>query len=212
MGLKKITEEQWNAFVSQLKPLDIIFEETHEFWSWGTLTKFGTGNSDTLDPSHVFLTGRLPETIEADGKAVNVHNIQEYKKAVMEAKNRLVVFRCDIVQGATPEQIKKGIEIIYLQVGTKYDGGANAGHATRGIIKKLFGWLDFIMEKIPNIFADKKKLNCSQSVRTWFDDFHKFLDAGANNRLSDKNTEKETPETLQERIHYIADFIADTAA
>lgn len=204
----KMTQEQWIEFCKRLSPADVLFVETKNFFDVGTLIQWGTGNGNWLDPAHAFQyvggdgNGR---TIEADGKAVNWHIIDEYRDKVMKGDNRLVVMEAK--EALTVPELELIKKVWAEQHGKKYDIPALIGFGFYGIINRIFPPLGGLMRKfMRNPLAGKDMYVCSRQVRTSFKLVKRIYEVLTKGKFE----ESETPESLCERINLTHKLKMDT--
>ncbi len=160
------TKEDCIKFAKAMQSCDDFYVEGKDFVA--KLVQFGTGNGKgynniPFDPNHVgiYIGEGQGKTIEADGKKVAYHLIEDYFNNLIAGKVRIVVLR---IKNITGEQIEKKKRAIKSQLGQEYNMTVNFWFGIWGLIKKIpviGGGLGWIASKIRNPGYKPNSPNCS---------------------------------------------------
>jgi len=202
MGFKKMSDEKITELFKSLMPADIIFVEADNIVGW--LISFGTANDDTFKPCHAmqYIGDGTGKTIEADGKAINYHVIEEYRNSLKKGEQRLVVYRLKDLTVEELDLIKKAWK---EDLGKSYNWAVIGLFSVWGVLRKV-PLLGGLIGMLPNVAYNSNSMVCSQQVAQslrYIDRYYKVITA-------DKPVSNMTPEELSERIIRIADFKVDT--
>lgn len=202
MAFKKLSDEQITKIFTSLQSADIIFVEAHNIV--GGLISWGTGDNDNFNPCHVFqyVGEGVGKTIEADGKAINWHLIEEYRKSLKSGEQRMIVYRLKNLTVDKLELIKKAWK---EDLGKKYNWWVISCFAVWGLVRRFtpFGGL-FGMIKNPAYTSNS--MVCSQQViqsLRYVDEYYKMITA-------DKPVSNMTPEEACDRVPRIANQEIDS--
>jgi len=202
MGFKKVSDEKITELFKSLQPADIIFCEANNIIGWGI--SWGSGDGDNFNPCHAFqyIGNGAGETIEADGKTIARHFIEEYRKPLSTGEQRLVVFRIKDLTAEELELIKKAWKEDF---GKKYNWGVIGLFGVWGLVRNI-PLLGGLLGMLPNVAYNSDSMVCSQQVTQslrYIDRLYKVL-------IKDKPVSNMTPEELSDRIIRIADFKFDS--
>lgn len=195
--------ELWPGYAASLKECDIVFEVVKS--GVGEIIEWGTEQpGDKIVPCHVFMKRAGNATVEADGKAVDIHNINEYKDKVVSGASRLIGFT---LNNLTPDKVAIIEATIDTQIGEAYNWFDIAVYSVWGVINKVSSWLGGLLEKIPNPMYNPKFPVCSIQTVLALQKLSEYY----NPMVSDMPINNMTPEAEFDRITRIATQTTDTA-
>ena len=215
-----MTMAQCNSLELDLRPGDIIAHQPEKLCA-GSLTVFGTDNSDDFSADHIFQfcgkiwRGILGQTIEADGKKVNPHLFSEYFYDLTKGNCRLEVWRW---KSLTPLQLNSILAMWNQMNGKPYNWFIIAGFTIWGIFNKFLpvvgNWISNHMSN-PGVVRDKNGNIISYVCSIQVVDSHKKEIEFYNLLTKWKKIENATPDNLRATCKKLAELgfmerVADT--
>jgi hypothetical protein len=192
------TREDCIKFAVKLHTLDCFFVEGQDFVA--KLVQFGTGdgkgyNNIPFDPNHVgvYIGEGQGKTIEADGKSVAYHLIEDYFDNLINSKVRIVVLR---IKNLTMEELEMGKVAIKSQVGEQYNNAVNFWFGVWGLLRHIpviGGGLSWLASKIRNPGYKPNSPNCSIATAKMLDAIPRISNVLKNDGIPIENR---TPENL----------------